>query len=52
MAAHTMGASTFLNAQQVDYGTFRQETLQAIEYVRQHQPQPTAGGRAGAGAHA
>jgi AhpD family alkylhydroperoxidase len=37
MAAHTMGASTFLNAQQVDYDTFEKETLQAIAYVRQQQ---------------
>ncbi|BDG02125.1 carboxymuconolactone decarboxylase family protein [Anaeromyxobacter oryzae] len=37
MAAHTMGASTFLNAQQVDYEQFRNETLQAIAYARQQQ---------------
>jgi AhpD family alkylhydroperoxidase len=40
MAAHTMGASTFLNAIQTDYDTFRQETLEAIAYVRGHAPQP------------
>jgi AhpD family alkylhydroperoxidase len=36
MAAHTMGASTFLNAMQTEYDTFRRETLDAIAYVRDH----------------
>ena len=45
MAAHTMGASTFVNTIQTDYDTFRQETLDAIAYVRnQQQPQKTTGG--------
>jgi AhpD family alkylhydroperoxidase len=44
MGAHTMGASTFLNAIQVDYDTFRKETLEAIAYVRGHAPQPTTSG--------
>ncbi len=39
MAAHTMGASTFLNAVQVDYDTFRRETLDAIKYVRSQSPE-------------
>jgi AhpD family alkylhydroperoxidase len=43
MAAHTMGASTFLNAMQVDYETFRRETLDAVAYVRSHAPPPQAG---------
>jgi AhpD family alkylhydroperoxidase len=43
MAAHTMGASTFLNAQQIDYETFRKETLDMVAFARQHQPQQTAG---------
>jgi AhpD family alkylhydroperoxidase len=34
MAAHTMAASTFVNAMQVDYDSFRRETLDAITYVR------------------
>lgn len=34
MAGLTMCASTFLNAQQVDYGRFRDETLKIVEYVR------------------
>ncbi|HEX9242546.1 MAG TPA: carboxymuconolactone decarboxylase family protein [Anaeromyxobacter sp.] len=38
MAAHTMSASTFLNAMQTDYDTFRRETLDAISYVRAHTP--------------
>jgi len=38
MAAHTMGASTFLNAIQTDYDTFRSETLEAIEFVRRQAP--------------
>ena len=38
MAAHTMAASTFVNAMQVDYDTFRQETLDAIDYARSHMP--------------
>jgi AhpD family alkylhydroperoxidase len=44
MAAHTMGASTFLNTIQTDYDTFRKETLEAIAYVRGHTPQKTTGG--------
>jgi AhpD family alkylhydroperoxidase len=45
MSAHTMGASTFLNTMQIDYDAFRQETLDAIAYVRGHtQPQTTASG--------
>ncbi len=48
MAAFTMEASTFLNAQQIDYETFRRETLEAISWVRTHMPQPGAGGRTSA----
>ncbi len=50
MAAHTMGASTFLNAVQVDYDTFRRETLDAIKYVHSQSPElqktPPSGSRA------
>lgn len=42
MAAHTMAASTFLNATQTDYDTFRRETLDAIAYVRGHAPGATS----------
>jgi AhpD family alkylhydroperoxidase len=45
MAAHTMGASTFLNAMQTDYDTFRQETLDAIAYVRSKAPQAQTQGQ-------
>jgi len=38
MAAHTMGASTFVNSMQIDYDTFRRETLDAIAYARSHMP--------------
>jgi AhpD family alkylhydroperoxidase len=37
MAGLTMCASTFLNAEQVDYGRFRDETLKIVEYVRDAQ---------------
>jgi AhpD family alkylhydroperoxidase len=53
MASHTMAASTFLNAMQTDYDTFRRETLDAIAYVRSHPaqaPQPT--GKGSSRAHA
>ena len=36
MSGFSMCASTFLNASQTDYETFREETLQAIEHVRSH----------------
>jgi AhpD family alkylhydroperoxidase len=44
MSAHTMGASTFLNTMQIDYDTFRRETLDAIAYVRGHTQAQTTGG--------
>ena len=51
MAAHTMGASTFLNTMQVDYETFRRETLDAIAYVRSH-PAPGPSPRPSTQVHA
>ena len=39
MAALTMAVSTFLNAQQIDYAEFRQQTLDMVAYARKHQPQ-------------
>lgn len=42
MAAHTMAGSTFINAMQSDYDTFRRETLDAIAYVRSHPATATA----------
>ncbi len=53
MAAHTMSASTFLNAVQTDYDEFRRETLDAIRYVRSQSPQLQQGaGASGTHAHA
>ncbi len=54
MAGHTMSASTFLNAMQTDYDTFRRETLDAIAYVRSQsaQPQQQAAKTTGKPAHA
>jgi AhpD family alkylhydroperoxidase len=54
MAAHTMGASTFLNSMQTDYDTFRRETLDAIAYVRSQsqQAQPQAASKGTTQAHA
>jgi len=49
MAGFTMAASTFLNAQQVDYDEFRKETLDAIGYARAHAQQSGAGQAATAG---
>lgn len=34
MAGFTMAASTFLNAQQVDYDRFKKETLEIVRYVK------------------
>src|SRR5689334_1661195 len=40
MAAHTMGASTFVNAMQIDHEDFKRETLEIVAYVRANmQPQ-------------
>jgi AhpD family alkylhydroperoxidase len=54
MAAHTMSASTFLNAMQTDYEQFRRETLDAISYVRAHTPaqQQSSTQQKGTSAHA
>jgi AhpD family alkylhydroperoxidase len=52
MAAHTMAASTFMNAMQSDYDTFRRETLDAIAYVRAHMPAAQAASAGGTTAHA
>ena len=54
MAAHTMGASTFLNAMQTDYDTFHRETLDAITYVRSQmqKEQPQQASKPSTQAHA
>lgn len=36
MGALTMMGSTFINAQQIDYDQFRQETLSIVRYVKDH----------------
>ncbi|RJG11030.1 carboxymuconolactone decarboxylase family protein [Pseudomonas cavernicola] len=41
MGALTMMGSTFINAQQIDYEKFRQETLDIVRYVKEH-PQSKA----------
>ena len=51
MAGMTMCASTFLNAQQIDYAEFRKETLEMVAFAREHQPQ-TSAYAAGASGHA
>ena len=38
MAGMTMCASTFLNAREIDYDKFRDETLAIVKYLRSHQP--------------
>ncbi len=52
MAAHTMGASTFLNSIQVDYDQFKRETLEAIQYVRSQSPQLQSSSTGSTRAHA
>ncbi len=52
MAAHTMGASTFLNTIQTDYDQFRRETLEAIQFVRRQSPQPQSSSTGSTRAHA
>lgn len=41
MAGVTMCASTFLNAQQTDYETFKKETLEIAEFVKKQQKAKT-----------
>jgi len=51
MGGYTMYASTFVNAIQTDYDTFRRETLDMIAYVRQHQPKAKPGTQPHVAAH-
>lgn len=51
MAASTMAASTFVNSMQIDYDTFRRETLDAIAFVRSHSGE-TKASRPASRAHA
>lgn len=52
MAAHTMAASTFVNAMQTDYESFRKETLDAIAYVKRQAPQMQQTAKGASQAHA
>ncbi len=54
MAGVTMCGSTFLNAQLTDYDEFRDQTMEMVEYARQHMQEQSARPRAGgeATAHA
>ena len=40
MGAFTMLASTFVNAQQIDYDAFQRETYAIVKYVKQRMQQP------------
>jgi AhpD family alkylhydroperoxidase len=50
MGAMTMAASTFVNAQQIDYDQFRKETLEIVSHVRKEMGQQgkQPGGQRGA----
>jgi AhpD family alkylhydroperoxidase len=52
MAGVTMMASTFLNAEAVDFDQFRKETLGIIDYVKSHQGPTAKGHGKGRAAHA
>ncbi len=45
MGSYTMFASTFINAQQIDYDKFRKETKEIANYVRLHQPTKKPSGK-------
>ncbi|WP_020404993.1 carboxymuconolactone decarboxylase family protein [Hahella ganghwensis] len=42
MGAVSMMGSTFINAQQIDYEQFRQETLDIVRYVKEHEASQAA----------
>ncbi len=42
MGAVSMMGSTFINAQQIDYEQFRQETLAIVRYVKEHEASQAA----------
>jgi AhpD family alkylhydroperoxidase len=52
MAGVTMCASTFLNAQQTDYDTFKRETFEIAEFVKKQQKAKTTTATKPATAHA
>ena len=43
MGGLTMMASTFINAEQLDYEAFRKETLEIVKYVREQQAKKARG---------
>lgn len=47
MGSFTMLASTFINAESVDYDRFKRETLDIVKYVKSQQHRPTNGHQAG-----
>jgi AhpD family alkylhydroperoxidase len=51
MAGVTMYASTFINAQQIDYDEFRQQTLDMVAFARQQQARKQSGKGAQVAAH-
>jgi AhpD family alkylhydroperoxidase len=56
MAGHTMMASTFLNAQQVDYDVFRREMQEIVSYAKKQQaaganPNAASKGRSASPSH-
>jgi AhpD family alkylhydroperoxidase len=51
MSGHTMYASTFLNAMQVDYDEFRRQTLDMVAFARAHQAATQPGQQPRAPAH-
>ncbi len=51
IAGHTMYASTFVNAMQVDFDEFRRQTLDMVAYARKQQAQQKPGRQPHAPAH-
>ena len=51
IAGHTMYASTFINAMQIDYDEFRRQTLDMVAYARKQAAQPKTGRQLNAPAH-
>ncbi len=50
MGSFTMLASTFINAEQIDYEQFKRETMEVIKFVKQ-QPRPHGNGSGARQAH-
>ena len=52
MAGVTMMASTFINAEQIDYEQFRKETLDIVAYVKKERAKMPKAASSSASAHA